>query len=300
VSAPEPPRPDAVAAVVVSYFPDEGFADRIARVAAQVCRVIVVDNGSSGAPRERLDGLAREGRIELVALGENLGLGAALNRGLERALDAGLEWALTLDQDTTPRDGMIAGLARVYEDFPGRDRVGIIGANYEERGTGTTAFRRRAAPAGSFAVVDEVITSGSLVSLRAFVAVGPFREDLFIYYVDHEFCKRVRDAGYLVLLTRDVLMIHATGSASRRRVLFREVVTHDYPAWRNYYIVRNAVAIASEQAFSDPRWAAYRLWVLAKRSTSTLLLEQGRLEKLAYMARGLRDGILGRLGKRVP
>ena len=35
-----------VCAIVVTFFPDEGLGARIARIAAQCDRVIIVDNGS--------------------------------------------------------------------------------------------------------------------------------------------------------------------------------------------------------------------------------------------------------------
>ena len=54
-------------------------------------------------------------------------------------------------------------------------------------------------PRGRCVQVLTPMTSGSLLDLSAYEAVGPFMDELFIDQVDNEFCLRLRAAGFSVL-----------------------------------------------------------------------------------------------------
>jgi glycosyltransferase involved in cell wall biosynthesis len=78
---------DRVCAVVITYFPDAGFPERLEKIAAQVSRVIVVDNGTTGQSGMNLEkALGATERVSCIRNGENLGVAAALNQGIRRAL----------------------------------------------------------------------------------------------------------------------------------------------------------------------------------------------------------------------
>jgi rhamnosyltransferase len=296
VRIPEP-KPDSTCAVIVTYHPDAGFEERLRRIAPQVAHVVVVDNASSPAIRARLEASLGESRLELIGLPENLGIAAALNRGLTRASELGYQWAITFDQDSVADDDLLLRLLEIRAEYPRRDEVAILSANYLEVTTGTTGTPRWPPAQGPWIEVDEVITSGCLLSLAVFGEIGPYREDLFIYFVDNEYCKRARLAGYRVLLASEPLLLHQTGNSVKHQVLGRDIVTPNYAGWRHYYIVRNGIIIAKEYLARDPRWALRRFHSVVRRSAAVLVFEAGRTEKLSYMLKGARDAVLGKTGK---
>jgi rhamnosyltransferase len=296
VKSPSPTR-ESICAVVVTYHPDASFEERLVRIEPQVGRVVIVDNASGEDARARLRALVTPGRIELIELSENLGIATALNRGLERALDAGFAWGLTFDQDSLAAEDLVERLIAVFEDYPRRDEIAVLGANYEEETTGTTGTPKRVATNESWIEVGEVITSGCLQSLRVFCEVGGYREDLFIYFVDNEYCRRVRFAGYRVVLARTPLIQHRTGSTAKHRLFHREYVTAHYAPWRHYYIVRNGLLVARQHWRADPGWAAHWVRSVARRSAISLLFEDDKLDKLRFMLRGASDAIRNRSGK---
>jgi rhamnosyltransferase len=292
------PLPQNVCAVFVTFHPDEDFRERVLRVKPQVGRVIVVDNGSGPQARRMLDDLARENHVELIALGDNFGLGTALNRGLSRAIEHGFSWGLTFDQDSLAREDLVDELVKVYEAHPERERIGVIGANYEEETTGTTGTPKRVPLSKPWLVVGEVITSGCLQSLAVFRAIGGYSEDLFIYFVDNEFCRRVRTNGNLVLLSTTPLIRHRTGNYAKHRIFGRQYVTAHYAPWRHYYIVRNGVLVARRHGLEDPGWALHWVRSVVRRSAISLFFEKDKVSKLLFMLRGAYDGLRGRAGKR--
>jgi rhamnosyltransferase len=78
---------DRVCAVVITFFPDSGFPERLEKIAAQVSWVIVVDNGTTGKSEVNLERAlgVREG-VTCIRNSENLGVAAALNQGIRQAL----------------------------------------------------------------------------------------------------------------------------------------------------------------------------------------------------------------------
>ena len=291
------PAPRGICAVVVTFHPDAGFAERLRRIEDQVGGVIVVDNASSEEARGRLTRLRDAGRFELLEMEENLGIAAALNRGLSRASDRGFRWVITFDQDSMANENLVATLVSIHAAHPNRERLALVGANYEEEETGKTGTPKRRKRRGSYIEVDHVITSGCLQSTDVFHEIGPYREDLFMYCVDNEYCARARLAGYLVALASRPLMRHRTGHQVRHNVGFTSVTTANYAPWRYYYIVRNGLLVARRYAFVDTLPAMRHTYGIMKRALLALALESDRGEKLRYIARGIGDGLLGKSGK---
>jgi rhamnosyltransferase len=285
------PRGDNVAAVVVTHRPNPGVTIGLARIAAQFAQLIIVDNHSDDEILAELRDFAAAGEnVLLVANAENLGVAAALNQGCRRAAERGAEWVVTFDQDSVPAADLLLCLADEWERHPQRDRIGLVGVNF--RASSGRTLRREGT---GLADARTVITSGSLLNLAAWRAVGPFREDFFIDEVDHDYSLRLRREGWLVTVSRRVLMDHDLGSP-RRRHAWQPVLSHHSPL-RRYYMVRNRILLAREHLGFDPWFVCGQLARSLRESATVLLFEPEKAAKLRAMAQGLVDGIRGRGGR---
>ena len=56
-----------------------------------------------------------------------------------------------------------------------------------------------------------IITSGNLLSLRAFDTIEPFMDDFFVDHVDNEYYLMARAKGYYVIVTSKPIMEHRLG-----------------------------------------------------------------------------------------
>jgi len=280
-----------IAAVIVTYEPDADFAERLRRVVGQVGRVIIVDNSERAPGRQSLRGID-PGTVELIENGGNEGVARALNQGLRRAVQLGCTWVLTLDQDSEIDPGLVQALVALYDRCPFRDRVGLIGANARSKHSGRLAVRCRE-PQREYVEVKTTITSGSLMALSAYRAVGPFRDDFFIEGVDLEYCLRLRKYGFRILLSCQPRMTHAAGNMAERRLAGRTVVVANHAPWRYYYVTRNLVKVSRMYAWREPAWVASACVNLAKAIVKMLLFEEQRAEKVARMIVGAWDGATG-------
>jgi rhamnosyltransferase len=287
-----------VCAVVVTFHPDPGFPGRLARIMAQV-NTIIVDNASSEAELRMLRSSLAGSPIVLLPNRENLGVASALNTGIRRACDDGYEFAILLDQDTAVDADMVDGLLASLLSCPDADGVAIVGARFRD----TEGHPDRAsildAHGELWQEVESVITSGSLLSLPAYRAIGPFRDDFFIDHVDTEFCIRARAKGYRVLQTRRPLMSHTVGAPTRHSLLWATKWTTNHSPDRRYYSARNNTVLLREYGTAGRTpwyWkSSVRCLRLIKRIA---LYEHDKLRKIRAVAQGWWDGVRGNMGPR--
>ena len=287
---PRPETTSEVCAIVVTYNPDPGFADRLSLMLAQFHDVFIIDNASSTGTDGLEAGRTATNRIHFVRNAENLGIGKALNIGISMAISSGYSWAVTFDQDTRIFDGLLASLVRISKHIEGRDI--LVGANYRDFYKGTNQ-EGGLAPSGCNKVINKttLITSGMLVPLHFAQQIGCFREDYFIDSVDHEFCLKARGHGAIVVQTKEPLMEHSIGERGGGSLFNRKLSSH-HPPSRKYFISRNALLTLKEHGLRHPFWALRQLFRILAEAIGISLFERNKREKLLMLFRGIKDALL--------
>jgi rhamnosyltransferase len=293
--APIAPCKNNTCAVVVSYFPEGNFAERLRLVQSQACQVIVVDNASPRSTTELLDKVREDFGIVLIRNDSNLGIARALNLGTAWARQQGYSWCLLFDQDTVPLAGMLDDMSHAYDEYPEKHRLAVVGSNYQE--DPDTHLSRR--EDRTWIERKIVITSGSLVSLAALETIGPFREEFFVDCVDFDFCLRAHSKGFAVLQTTQPGMVHPIGSPTSHRFLGVRWVVRNHRPFRWYYRIRNSIVLCSEYFFKDPAWVLRAIYARIREGLLMLLFEESRAAKLKCIWAGVRDGLQGRMERKV-
>lgn len=294
-TTPAPPVAATICAVMVTYYPDFDLFRRVQKVTQQVGQMVIVDNGSPRSYIKQLSTIADKLAVHLILNASNQGIARALNAGAGWAASQGYQWVLTLDQDTAVAPDMIDALAEVFRCYPLPERLAVIGSNYRHKVNGRVTCDDVIGSNGfPGREMKTVLTSGSLVSVDAFHAIGGFREDFFIDCVDHEYCLRARARGLHVVMTSKPIMEHGIGHLTEHRLLWKKVGTSNHAPVRQYFLTRNSLILAREHIGKEPRWILGYLWVWAKSIVLVLLFEEERIAKLKNIIRGCVDGILGR------
>ena len=292
----------ALCAVVVTYRPEQSVAENLALIVREFGRVLVVDNGS---PEEARSWIAAIPGVELLALGENLGVAVALNRGAARAAENGCEWIVTFDQDSRPEPGFLDALWAAHERLPD---AWVIGAHIVEsalkgdyrwlrpnpRWPGL--FQRVQCQGQDLPDVTMVVTSGALTSLEGWRKLEGFDERLFIDFVDTDFCLRVRRADRTVAVCAAARLRHQLGRREQRRFigcLFHP--THHVPI-RHYYIARNRWLMLRQHAWRELHWGVFEFAVAGLWLFRVIAFEKQRWSKIKAMILGTWDGLRGGAG----
>jgi rhamnosyltransferase len=287
-----------VCAITVAFHPDADFPARSARILREVGALVIVDNGSNDAERSMLRDLASNPLITLLSNAENVGIARALNMGIRQADTLGFKWALLLDQDTSLDEGTVQTLIAVSAAFPDRDRLGVIGSGYREVNSPPPEPHEQIG-GDDWEEVESVITSGSLIPLKAHAVIGAFREEFFIDFVDTEYCFRARAKGYRVIRTRRPIMSHAIGAISRHKILWMEKWTFNHSAARRYYIARNDTVMLREFGhYRHGLWALKSFGRCLRLCKRIALYEEMKVQKIIAIGQGWWDGVRGHMGPR--
>jgi len=268
----------------------------IANTGPQVDGLLVVANDGGGWPG------ALPANATIAVQEKNLGLGAAYNVAAQWAREHGATHLLLLDQDSVPALGMVAILEDAFKQ-PGS--LAAVGPLWRDTRSGDDGYFMRAAfwgvrkykpSAGEIVPVEFLISSGSVISLDAWMDVGPFDEKLFIEHVDTDWTLRARAKGYRLYGVADARLDHAFGEATlgllslvlRRRLSL-------YPPERNYYLLRNSIALW-RRPYVPWRWLIRDL----PRTLALMLIYAvfipPRRERLRAMLRATRDGLSMKCG----
>ncbi|MBT9168833.1 MAG: hypothetical protein DDT19_02181 [Syntrophomonadaceae bacterium] len=283
-----------VCGIVVTFNPDDSFEKNLSALRCQTGGIVIVDNGSQPECLHRLKTVAESYGVEIIFNCANLGIAAALNIGIQAADQRGFRWVLTMDQDSFPLEIMVEVLIRAYSHCPFQEKVAVVGSSSYLHGAG---IKERSIIA-TIACVETpyVITSGTLLPVQIYRAVGPFKDEFFMDYVDIEWCLRARVAGYRVIKATEPGMVHSVGSPRRHKVMWRTVFPTHHPAWRRYYITRNRLTVWKQYWRREPAYVLYDALAFAKEVVKILLYEMDKLRKLGAIGRGLCDATLGHTG----
>jgi rhamnosyltransferase len=293
------PEKQNTCAVVVTFHPDADLFHRMERVVKQAGQTVIVDNGSPVLCVERVKEIADKLAVHLILNASNQGIACALNAGVRWAASQGYQWVLTLDQDTAIAPDMIIALADVFRWYPAQQWLAVIGSNYRDKVDGRLLCDEMIGPRPHAAPGKEmvaVLTSGSLVSVDAFQAIGGFRDEFFIDCVDFEYCLRARAHGFHVAITSKPVMQHGIGHLTYHQLLWTRVGTSNHSPVRQYFMTRNTLILARDYIGKEPRWILKYLWAWVRSIVRVLLFEEQRIPKAKNIARGCIDGLLARTG----
>lgn len=285
------PPSETVAIVVPVHAPPPEVVTRIADLTRQG-PVVVVDDGSPARSRALLAEIAAQPGVEVLAMGGNRGIAAALNRGLTAAFAAGASAVVTFDQDSTAEPDH---LARLHRWLSATDRLGVVGPAMIEA--------RHMPDPDAIGPHDagELLQSGMLIPRSTWEEVGEFDEDLFIDFVDHDYCLRVRRAGLRVLVDPTLTMQHRLGDPDGRQlppIAGRHPRSSHHGPDRRYYINRNLVHMVRRYRHDDPAWTRAMVRGVVKADLLALLVDHRRAAKAKAIGQGLYDGWRGRVGRR--
>jgi rhamnosyltransferase len=283
-----------VCAVVVTFQPPPAVAENLTQVRPQVEGLVVVDNGSTSASLEPLHAAMRGLKGTLLENGANLGIAAALNAGVRWAKSQGFDCVVLFDQDSTVTPGFIAGIQSAYTGHPTPEKIAIVMPRYMDKVHGTV---RRSSHIAADGAPLEVMTSGSFIPVSIFDACGGFREDFFIDQVDHEFGFRVREHGFIVVVSNEAILFHAPGAPRAHSFfgLMKFSATH-HNAMRRYYMTRNGIVMVRRYWNIHPVWSRSVAKALFVLPVQILLAETDKWRKVRNMFLGAVDACRDRLG----
>ena len=271
------PRPD-LAVVIVNYNAGDYLVRCLASLEDAVgdasAEIVVVDNDSRDGSAQRA--LRSHLRVRLMVNDTNRGFAAAVNQGI-RATTA--PFVLLLNPDAEFVSGTLGGLLKVARDRPGAGAIGPLvrepdGSIYPSarkvpsiaEGLGhsflgpfwpgnpfTRSYTMARWDRRSERPVEWLSGACVLLSRRALDEVGLFDERFFMYVEDVDMCQRLRAAGWEVLFSPELEVVHAGGVSTRGSK--RMTLEHSKSIYR--FLVKHRTGPVWT-ALRPPAWLALR------------------------------------------
>ena len=237
-----------IAVLIVTYNPVLSILDDLIgkiKKAKYNLEIFLVDNASENS---NILKVKYKDESNILYLDENMGLAGAQNAGLKKILRTDCEAVLFFDQDTSPTDAFFTNLIESMSKLAQQgEKIGAIGPVFYDSRTGTKypfillkgMRAKKVFPRGDVPLkVSFLINSGMLVPVSTLKDIGLMKEELFIDYVDIEWCLRAASKKFNFYAIPSATMSHAIGD-ERKSVLGREISIHS--PLRRYYLARNSI-----------------------------------------------------------
>lgn len=267
---------------IVLYNPlIDRLEENIAAIADQVDKIIFIDNSMNQtiSVLKCINKCLEKNNYVYINNNANLGIAKALNQIMQYAFDHQYKWVLTLDQDTVCPCQII----EKFEPYTYSDVRGIICPKIRDRN-----FEFINNEHGETNIIDNCITSAALTSTSLWKKIGGFSEELFIDYVDFDYCLNLKTHGYHILRVNSVEILHEIGHAKTVNMCGKRMLLFNHPPIRNYYIVRNKLYCAYKyKNIIDVKKEKKEIFTHIVR---VLLFEGNKARNMVCFYKGIKDG----------
>ena len=274
-----------VAGVVTLYNPTDKDIENILTYINDIDILYIVDNTEGNSNESRIPS---NNKIKYMFKNENIGVSAALNIGANLAIQEGYDWLLTMDQDTTFKQGIISKMKEIIlsKDM---SKVGIVTPWHK-----TKAHLKKTST--TYDNPTDVMTSGNMINLKVLKKIGGFEEDFFIDGIDIEYCLKLHKNGYNILRINELEIEHNLGDIVYKKFLKKELLCTNHSYIRRYYIMRNNHYIYDMYKDYDYKFCKS---IINQRSNilAVILFEKDKYRKLRNYIRGYIDYKKGIKGK---
>ena len=288
--------------VIVTFNPSEELLLKVTKsIKINTQNIIIINNGKSINLFENQEFK----KIELINCNKNIGIASDQNLGIQIAKSKGAEFIWLSDQDTIyPNSYILQMMHEFHEKKASIGKICALAPAYFDTHKNSiqpfithNPLTKKFSPTKGINLISHSISSGMIIPIKALEEVGLMQENLFIDWVDLEWCWRAKNIfGYQTIGNGDVIIQHILGDQHvkflGKKVSFRSPIRH-------YYMVRNAVHIALH---SRSATAPIRCEIFAKALAWTLIFPliapSQKRQHLRATLSGLWDGLRNSMGQK--
>ncbi len=279
-----------IAACVILYNPGESVIDNIQSYIEHVGKLYLIDNSESASLdfQKTYNSLPK---TMIVQDGFNEGIAKRLNQACQLALQDGFGYLLTMDQDSFFDESIVKKYFSCIQLYLSKEKVAMFGVNYEQK-----IFNADC----NFSKVKVLITSGSVINLSNYKNIGGFDENLFIDFVDTDYCFKSILKGYELVQFSSIYMHHEIGTTTQHRSLknMKLSTRSIHSSIRLYYMTRNFLYLQNKYKEQFKQEFSVHKKDLLNRIKNKLLYKSNRLQTLKMLIKAYIDYKKYKMGKR--
>lgn len=280
-----------VGAVIVIYNPNTEFLDSCIRsIDSQVDELCIVDNTEGESTSLSI---TQYSNIKYFQLRHNIGIAAAQNVGIKYFESINYDFVLFSDQDSVSTSTLVRNLLDAYFCISKKYVIAAIGPMPINRKTGTQYIysqyivKKEKEATFNYYIMQSIISSYSLIPIKNFDSVGLMNENLFIDFVDDEWCWRANYCkGMKCILLPNISISHELGMSKSFCGLQISVSS----TFRIYYQIRNLIWLCRKK-YVPSNWKKKNIIKLIPKMIYYSLIPSNRITYIKRMSLGMRDGL---------
>tara|TARA_A100001011_G_scaffold400866_1_gene520223 strand:- start:8566 stop:9483 length:918 start_codon:yes stop_codon:yes gene_type:complete len=241
-------------------------------------------------------------QVTIINNTSNVGLAGALNIGILEAKKQGVEMVALFDQDTLLPHDFLKNMLKNINAYQGDKKPALFSPVFFNNVTNDYGpiinfkpfrlIRSKPDKQKSVAKPHYVITSGSFIPISVLDDIGLMREELFIDFVDIEWCLRARAKEYEIVSFPQVEITHHLGDFS---ISFMGTNYPIHSPLRMYYHFRNAMYLYRLREI-DGNWRLVDAFRNLFRFLFYMLFVKNRATYFKYIIKGYYHGLIKRMG----
>jgi len=241
-------------------------------------------------------------QVTLINNPSNLGLASALNIGILEAKKYGFDMVALFDQDTLLPEDFSQKMLNNINSLQIDEKIALFSPIYFNQVTklygsiiNFKLFRliRTKPNPGVITNPQYVITSGSFIPISVLDDIGMMLDDLFIDFVDIEWCLRAYASGYKIISYPKIVISHNLGDSCLT------IFGLSYPIHsplRMYYYFRNALFLYRSKNI-DWNWRLIDASRNLFRFLFYMIFVEDRKTYFRYIIMGYYHGLIKKMGK---
>jgi rhamnosyltransferase len=225
-------------------------------------------------------------KMVYVHSGENKGIAERLNEAVAMAKLEKYDYLLTMDQDSSFNAKDLFNYKLKIENYIANEMVAMYGIAHDIKELAISNTNNKN---------NKLITSGSIINLKALNNELKFDENLFIDNVDIDFCFTAWNQNLKTILFNDLLLNHKMGEARKIITpLFQKQNRSIHSPLRLYYIVRNYFYIRNKHLKYKKQ---YTFSIISNEIKNGVFYGGNPFLYITYIIKGYKDYLNGKMGK---
>jgi rhamnopyranosyl-N-acetylglucosaminyl-diphospho-decaprenol beta-1,3/1,4-galactofuranosyltransferase len=270
--------------------------------------IIVIDNASTDGTEKLFENRVTKAAAPIIysKMQNNEGGTGGFFYGIKLALEAGAQWIWLMDDDALPDSQALKNLANRILDK--KDIYGSVAIGIDDK-NGRLCFplKKTNKKVNKFIEYHDDMLEieklswipflGFLIHRETINKIGLPDKDFFILDDDVEYSERAKKYGSNIFSIKSSIIYHPIQQTLKYNCFGNIIYYRSMPPWKVYYDVRNKI-LTAKQHYPKSLWTQTLPGILV-RAILSLYHEQHKINYLSTYIKAIKDGLIGKKGKRV-